>query len=101
MKSVQLKDVQQYKDSDQWLHEEVSTTLLICSPLLERQKNNNTEVFQSSNYLHTETEAMKIKKFDDTNIENPVNNARNLKDILQNNDLYSICLFLHIQLVKG
>ena len=44
---------------------------------------------------------MKIKKFDDTNIENPVNNARNLKDILQNNDLYSICLFLHIQLVKG
>ena len=30
---------------------------------------------------------MKLKKFDDTNIENPVNNARNLKDILQNNDL--------------
>ena len=44
---------------------------------------------------------MKLKKFDDTNIENPVNNARNLKDILQNNDLYSICLFLQIQLVKG
>ena len=43
---------------------------------------------------------MKLKKFDDTNIENPVNNARNLKDILQNNDLYSICLFLQIQLVK-
>ena len=35
---VCLKDVQQYKDSDQWLHEEVSATLLICSPLLERQK---------------------------------------------------------------
>ena len=101
MKSVQLKDVQQYKDSDQWLYEEVSATLLICFPLQERQKNNNTEVCQSSNYLHTETEAMKIKKFDDTNIENPVNNARNQKDILQNNDLYSICLFLHIQLVKG
>ena len=30
---------------------------------------------------------MKLKKFDDTNIENPVNNARNLKDILQNNNL--------------
>ena len=30
---------------------------------------------------------MKLKKFDDTNIENPVNNARNLKYILQNNDL--------------
>ena len=65
------------------------------------KKKNNTEVCQISNYLHTETEAMKIKKFDDTNIENPVNNARNQKDILQNNDLYSICLFLHIQLVKG
>ena len=44
---------------------------------------------------------MKLKKFDYTNIENPVNNARNLKDILQNKDLYSICLFLQIQLVKG
>ena len=44
---------------------------------------------------------MKLKKFYDTNIENPVNNARNLKDILQNNDLYSICLFLQMQLVKG
>ena len=30
---------------------------------------------------------MKLKKFDDTNIDNPVNNARNLKDILQNNFL--------------
>ena len=30
---------------------------------------------------------MKLKKFDDTNIENPVNNARNLKDILQNNHM--------------
>ena len=30
---------------------------------------------------------MTLKKFDDTNIANPVNNARNLKDILQNNDL--------------
>ena len=30
---------------------------------------------------------MKLKKFDATNIQNPVNNARNLKDILQNNDL--------------
>ena len=30
---------------------------------------------------------MKLKKFDDTNIENPVNNARNLKDILQNNNM--------------
>ena len=38
MKSVQLKDVQQYKDSDQWLYEEVSATLLICFPLQERQK---------------------------------------------------------------
>ena len=28
---------------------------------------------------HTETETMKLKKFDDTNIENPLNNARNLK----------------------
>ena len=44
---------------------------------------------------------MKLKKFDDTNIENLVNNARNQKDILQNNDIYSICLFLNIQLVKG
>ena len=34
--------------------------------------------------LHTE---MKLKKFDDTNIENPVNNARNLKDISQNNNM--------------
>ena len=24
---------------------------------------------------------MKLKKFDDANIENPVNNARNMKDI--------------------
>ena len=48
---------------------------------------NNTKICQSSNDLHTETETMKSKKFDDTNIENPVNNARNLKDILQNNDL--------------
>ena len=30
---------------------------------------------------------MKLQKFDDINIENPVNNTRNLKDILQNNDL--------------
>ena len=30
---------------------------------------------------------MKLKKFDDTNIENPVNNVRNLKDILQNNNM--------------
>ena len=36
---------------------------------------------------------MKLKKFDDTNIENPVNNARNLKDILQNNDLYSVYFY--------
>ena len=32
------------------------------------------------NYLHIETQTMKLKKFDDTNIQNPVNNARNLKD---------------------
>ena len=55
MKSVQLKDVLQYDDS-------------------EIQK-------------HTETKTMKLKKFDDTNIENPVNNARNLKDILQSNNI--------------
>ena len=30
---------------------------------------------------------MKWKKFDNTNIENPVNNTRNLKDILQHNDM--------------
>ena len=36
---------------------------------------------------------MKLKKFDDTNIENTVNNARNLKDILQNNDLYSLYFY--------
>ena len=52
---------------------------------------------------HTETQTMKLKKFDDTNIENPVNNARNFKgdanienpvnnfrnfkDISDNNDL--------------
>ena len=36
---------------------------------------------QSWNYSHTETEIMKLKKFDDANIENPVNNARNMKDI--------------------
>ena len=35
---------------------------------------------QSRNYSHTETETIKWKKFDDTNIENPVNNARNMKD---------------------
>ena len=40
---------------------------------------------QSSIYLYTETKTMRLKRFDDTNIENPVNNARNLKDILQNN----------------
>ena len=56
---------------------------------------------ESSNYSHTETETIKWKKFDDTNIENPVNNARNLKDILQTNNLYAICLYLQIQLVKG
>ena len=44
---------------------------------------------------------MKLQKFDDTNTENPVNNVRNLKDILQNNDIYSISLFLQIQPVKG
>ena len=32
-------------------------------------------------YLHTETETIKFKKFHDTNIENPANNARNMKDI--------------------
>ena len=42
----------------------------------------NNEICQSSNYLHTETETIILKKFDDTNIENPVNNARNLKDVL-------------------
>ena len=52
-----------------------------------KKNYNNTEICQSSNYLHTETETMKLKKFDDSNIENPVNIARNLKDILQNNDL--------------
>ena len=36
---------------------------------------------------------MKLKKFDDTNIENPVNNARNLKDIFKNNDLYSVYFY--------
>ena len=52
------------------------------------QKNyNNTEICQSSNYLHIETETLKLQKFDDTNTEDPVNNARNLKNILQNNDL--------------
>ena len=30
---------------------------------------------------------MNLKKFEDTNIENLVNNARNLKDILQNNNM--------------
>ena len=35
---------------------------------------------------------MKLKKFDDTNIENSVNNARNLKDILQNNHMSIIKL---------
>ena len=30
---------------------------------------------------------MKLKKFGDTNIENPVNISRNLKDILQNNHI--------------
>ena len=40
-----------------------------------------TTTCQSSNYVHIETKTMKLKKFDDTNIENPVNNARNLKDI--------------------
>ena len=30
---------------------------------------------------------MKLQKFDDINIKNPVNKTRNLKDILQNNDL--------------
>ena len=54
---------------------------------------NNTEICQSSNYLHTETETMKLRKFDYTNIENPVNNASSLKDILQNNDLYSVYFY--------
>ena len=38
---------------------------------------------------------MKLKKFDDTNIENPVNNARNLKDILQNNCMSIIKLLAY------
>ena len=36
---------------------------------------------------------MKLQKFDDTNIENPVNNARNLKDILQSNNIYSVYFY--------
>ena len=49
---------------------------------MKMQKNyNNTEICQASNYLHTETETLKLQKFDDINIENPVNNARNLKII--------------------
>ena len=62
MKSVQLKDVLQYDDS-------------------EIQK-------------HTETKTM---KFDDTNIENPVNNARNLKDILQSNNITIMKLLAYRQ----
>ena len=38
---------------------------------------------------------MKLKKFDDTNIENLVNNARNQKDILQSNDLYSVYFYIY------
>ena len=38
---------------------------------------------------------MKLKKFDDTSIENPVNNARNLKDILQNNHMPIIKLIAY------
>ena len=57
---------------------------------MQKKIYNNTEICQLSNYSHTEIETMKLKKFDDTNIENTENNASNLKDILQNNDLYSI-----------
>ena len=32
MKSVNLKDVKEYDDSDEWLHQEVSGRLLICLP---------------------------------------------------------------------
>ena len=32
-------------------------------------------------------QTIKLKTFDDTNIENPVKNARNLNDISQNNNL--------------
>ena len=42
---------------------------------------------------------MKWKKFDNTNIENLVNNDRTLKHILQNNNI-SIMKFLRIQKPK-
>ena len=54
---------------------------------MQKKMYNNTEICQLSNYSHTEIETMKLKKFDDTDIENPVNNARNLKYILQNNHI--------------
>ena len=38
---------------------------------------------------------MKLKKLDDTNIDNPVNNARNLKHILQNNNMSSMKLLAY------
>ena len=54
---------------------------------LQTQYAATDSINKADKMQHVETETMKLKKFDDTNIENHVNNTRNLKYILQNNDL--------------
>ena len=44
MKSVHLKEVQQDKDSNQWLYEEVLGMLLICPPSLYNARNVDHQI---------------------------------------------------------